>query len=605
MLNTKHYLKQKLKANLLKYIGVSSLFLIFTLNILITGIANSDLSDGRFHLFMDETILFDHVQKILHYDSKEQLFELTVKSSKQYGAIFYYANALICFIPELIFGDKGLIYVGRMSGVIFLTLSYLIFSIAYMKNWLFRIFSTLILLNIPFNSYFMSMPKPEPLQLFFLSLFFYFFNRNNYSMKNKYWVFIGLALGTKISALPVVFAVIAFSIYYNSKYNNLTDTLNQIPKQIFYISSGLFIAEPILFKDYIFSVIAYLIIRKLIVSISLSFSKFKSFIIPFIIFFNIGIGFLLENFLNIKSGTYKWLTNTLLNTQHESDNSSITILSWIDYFLNEFLLGTFTFNIFFSTICLSYFILILFYFIKSESKIIFENFILQDLLLIISGASTIFLIFLKVDRTMGHYLTPWIIFILVGLIAATEKFILNKNIARTPIFLTKIVPVMFSFLICLLVAKWWYPDNIKEYYNLSNRTKTEKYEKNLNSYNEIVKFLYSYSKQKNRPIKTIYCARLFQPPKNKQFFIQRFWGPFVEWNAKYDVIVFSDSFNQSISKSLDENQVVYQRHLIERDGYKKYVLNENDNCISGNCYKRAKKLENGAEILILVEENED
>ena len=55
-----------------------------------------------------------------------------------------------------------------------------------------------------------------------------------------------------------------------------------------------------------------------------------------------------------------------------------------------------------------------------------------------------------------------------------------------------------------------------------------------------------------------------------------------------------------MSKDLDKNSAVYDRSLIEKEGYKNYVIEKDQTCLSSYCYKKIKKLENGGEILILV-----
>ena len=152
-------------------------FIVFTYLVFI-GIANSDLIDGRFSLHVDEQILFDGVRKILNPDSKAQFLYLLIDGSDhRYGRLFWNINAILGYLPENIYGAMGQIYSGRMSSAFFLIISYIIFTITFFKSWFFRLITIITLLAMPYTIYYMSMPKPEPLQLFTLSLFFYFLKR--------------------------------------------------------------------------------------------------------------------------------------------------------------------------------------------------------------------------------------------------------------------------------------------------------------------------------------------------------------------------------------------------------------------------------------------
>ena len=134
----------------------------------------------------------------------------------------------------MFFGDSGIIFAGRMSGVLFLISSFVIFTLTFLKNWALRCFCLLILINIPNVSYFMCNPKPEPIQLFFLSLFFYFFKKNNFAFAQPFWILIGVSFGAKISALPFLLFVPVFAFIYNSNQKSLNHSIEQLPRTIFF-----------------------------------------------------------------------------------------------------------------------------------------------------------------------------------------------------------------------------------------------------------------------------------------------------------------------------------------------------------------------------------
>ena len=137
-------------------------------------VANLDLIDGKFALFPDEQSLYVGVEKILSSENIQSfLFSVFDGNAHHYGRVFWNINAIIGFFPEHFFGSPGLIFSGRTSGVLFLSLSFFFLSITFLKKWFFRLLTFFVLINAPFSSYFMTMPKPEPVQMFFLALFLY------------------------------------------------------------------------------------------------------------------------------------------------------------------------------------------------------------------------------------------------------------------------------------------------------------------------------------------------------------------------------------------------------------------------------------------------
>ena len=75
--------------NKLSQVGPFFYFSITIISWLLMIIPNSDLVIGRWALDMDQQILFDHLKRIFHFDSKEQLFSFIYKGGwPSYGPIF-------------------------------------------------------------------------------------------------------------------------------------------------------------------------------------------------------------------------------------------------------------------------------------------------------------------------------------------------------------------------------------------------------------------------------------------------------------------------------------------------------------------------------------
>ena len=232
-----------------KVIGLFSIFILIFILLLFSKLviaANLDLCSGRFHLHMDERLSYDGIKKILHpYNFNGFLFQVFDGTYQFYGRIFWNLGALFSYLPEKLYLNTGQIIANRFLQYILILSSYFIIAFGLIRGWFLRILMLLIFLSVPYTSYFMTMPKPEPLQLLFISLFIYYYIKNKAIFSN-YWIFLGLALGVKISTLPLIpfyFAISYFSIYKKIKFNHLINSISIIS---FPILIGLSISVPIL-----------------------------------------------------------------------------------------------------------------------------------------------------------------------------------------------------------------------------------------------------------------------------------------------------------------------------------------------------------------------
>tara|TARA_B100001250_G_scaffold374783_1_gene361841 strand:- start:668 stop:2434 length:1767 start_codon:yes stop_codon:yes gene_type:complete len=569
-----------------------SLLIIFT--IIITGIANFDLIEGRFVLFMDEGILFDGIKRMFNHDGIKQLFFLIIDGGdNRYGKLFWNINALIALIPQILFGEQGLIFTLRMSSVFFLTSSFIIFSITFTKNWFFRIITLVSLLNLPFTSYYMSMPKPEPLQLFFLSLFLYFYKYYNCNNSKVFWVLLGIAYGIKISILPLLLIVIFLDIFYKSKKNSVIELQSKMLAIFFYIGFGLVIAVPMLFVHFIISLFIYWILTKIVYKQFLYINYFLTFLI---IILNPIISYFIYIYFHYKTGFYKWINATFLNIGHNADDSSISFWNWIYYFFHEWLSSSVIINICLITLSALLFFIALYIYSDKLKNSMFD--IYCSLLLILGSNITLCLIFLGTNRLYGVYIFPFFLLILIGLISLSEKFILDLNLEITNKFIPKLSSITFLCLLIVIVCFYWYPNNMDYYSKLANRTSTKEYKINMNSYFETIHFLEDYSTSLNKKINVIYDPVLFFPNSNNNFNIDLFWGIFDGWEQGYDIIIFSKHQKNNIMNNLGPNLINYKKRLSAKENYEKFIVNDNKVCEYNICYKIINVLENGSEILI-------
>ncbi|MCK9799076.1 hypothetical protein M1B34_15510 [Pseudomonas sp. MAFF 302030] len=110
----------KLKNNISGYLFSVLCMVGLVFFIYLATLANIDLADGRFVLFMDERITFDGVTRILHPDGIVNFFESVINGGDhRYGRILWNSIAVFSMVPEKLFGEFGQIFSTRMLQVFF------------------------------------------------------------------------------------------------------------------------------------------------------------------------------------------------------------------------------------------------------------------------------------------------------------------------------------------------------------------------------------------------------------------------------------------------------------------------------------------------------
>jgi hypothetical protein len=106
----------------------SLFFLILTIYGYFYFFPLTDLTQNAYWLFMDERLSFDGIQKIYHPTSFKKFIDSIIFGlDLRYGRLFWNINALLSYVPYLLFGNQGQIIATRFSQLIFLFLSYYFF----------------------------------------------------------------------------------------------------------------------------------------------------------------------------------------------------------------------------------------------------------------------------------------------------------------------------------------------------------------------------------------------------------------------------------------------------------------------------------------------
>ena len=564
-------------------------------------IPNSDLVVGRWALHMDEQILFDHLKRIFHFDSKEQLFSLIYRGGwANYGPIFFNMHAIVCLLPKIFYGDLGVIFAARMSSAFFLIASLNIFTFTFLKNWILRIFCFLVLINVPGISYLMCLPKPEPIQLFFLSLFFYFFKKNEFSLSKSYWIFLGIAFGAKISAFLFLVFLPIFAFSYVTIKQPFQAAIIAVPKTIVFIFLGLAISSPFLFPNLFLSFLIYIIVKDILSKNIKKILYLDTLLIVALITLNVAWHAILHIGFAFTTNTSGWFVSTFLSTQNPADHESINFFSWLNYFFTIWLGDSIILNV--SLVIFSFLIIFKgFHFHVKHHHLNKDSY--ASLLVFFLGIITIVTLFIKVKRLWIFYLTPWIICVIIGVFSVLEISLRHYSFTskiKHQQLLTNFIQALFIISVLGIMQEWLFK-NLDSYKEYSSRTNSEFFQKEKLAYLTILDFLNATSEKKGYPITVAYDSLLPIPDKNNRFFTHRFFEPFEKWDIKYDAIILSARIKKRVQHNPDPKTYEYNQLLNEKAGYEKHVLSKSGSCFNNNCYKLYANLENGGEILLRVE----
>jgi len=501
--------------------------------------ANADLSQGRYALYMDEHITFDGVKNILHPHGVNKFIENVIDGGDhRYGRILWNVSAVASFIPELIFKAKGQIIATRMVLALALIAAYLILVFGQIRNWFLRFILFLFLMSMPTTSYYMTMPKPEPLQLLFLSLFLLCARKEKFNF-GRYWIFLGLAFGAKISVLFLIpfFMIIGFWLYYrNDSYFR-----NNIKQAFIYLGLGFLISEPI-----------FLMIIK---RFSLKFIKVY----------------------------LKW---TFLSTGHGSDDSAVTWMDWFKHLVN---INYSNIPLFFTKItCWLVFILVV-----SGLVVIFRSWMGKNKLadsncnelgasyvLFFSGLILIIPVMFLVKRVWPNYLNNGFAVFFVAVFSIGESFYVCKKSRLR--FLGLLVFYLTVLLLIIEALFFLVPLSSREYLKFANRSKDQNFIEKKEEIDAISVFLEDASKKLGRTLQVYYDSNILLLDSNKYYNIIPIYGPFFHWDEGKDMVV---SYKKSIEGPLPaKTSALYEDLVKVHDSLSQHVTEIGNTCSLGTCY---------------------
>lgn len=188
---------------------IIKLDVLFLFAVAITaGLLNLQLLDNSNINFAlaghDEYLTVKEVYTILNPLSMKHFFMGIISGDVlYYGRIMFYTDAIIAFLPFKLFGITGLVYSIRLLHTFMVIVGLVLLSKTFLKDWKYRLLFYVATLILYYSAYFFMVPKPEPIQLLTLALFFYFFKKHNYQF-GKHFILLGIAYGIKFNVLTIL-----------------------------------------------------------------------------------------------------------------------------------------------------------------------------------------------------------------------------------------------------------------------------------------------------------------------------------------------------------------------------------------------------------------
>jgi hypothetical protein len=161
-----------------------------------------------------------------------------------YGRVMFYTDALLAYIPFKIWGLDGMVYAIRMTHSIWILISFLILNNLFIKSKLNQFLFLFGSAGVMYSIYFVQMPKPEPLQLFFIAMFLRGLFKNNYKF-GRYYFWFGLALAIKINVLVLLPLLFLLPLIIH-KSSGLKANLQSGFKGLIWFFIGFFVGIPCL-----------------------------------------------------------------------------------------------------------------------------------------------------------------------------------------------------------------------------------------------------------------------------------------------------------------------------------------------------------------------
>ena len=470
---------------------INSLWSLLTIALLIIVLAltfwgNSQNVAPSF-IYIDEQITYYPIQKILHPSTWSEFFWLVGDGSDyRYGRILWNSMALAALIPEIIWGSTGQIIAGRELQVVLLLSAYLLLVKTLIKSNILQFLLLLTLIFAPYNSYFISMPKSEPMMLFCTACFIYFYKKESLLLGRPYWIFCGLAFGAKISFLPLLAIFLISSISINFDMRHKYHCVKKCLLTLLYLLIGFALANPYFLMPAFFLLYPFTLLMAIFYFLQ---PLKKGGIYIFIGIIGVALGTLvtlsplreyvfndLSHLIGLRHALIEWFHATFLRINDGNGEPTIRFSNWLAYYATV-LYSSWPF---FGYIYLATSVLLLTTLLPKKINLIphrsqrsQEIFIIPTLIYL-AGISLVLSPMISVhNRIWGMYLFLGTIFILIGIFASLDKTIRIERYACGKIKIASNIPLLLNLFLVGLTLYFlimnWLPKFIDDMLVLANR----------------------------------------------------------------------------------------------------------------------------------------
>lgn len=546
-------------------------------------LANVDLAGGRFELHMDERVTYDGVHAILHPTSIKRWLSSIVRGDQRYGRILWYTTAAIAWGPERIGGPTGQIIATRTYELVLTISSALIFAFGLVRSAYLRLILLLGLLTVPYADYYMTMPKPEPLQLLLLALFSAWFVRKR-GAPGWYWLFMGMALGCKISALPAV-AAFGIGMLVMLLGEGRRPSIEELVTTASVFLIGMAIAVPLLLPPVILftgGIWIGLVIQR----------RWPGHVCAW----GLPVLTTLASVAVGKGPLRTWGEATFLNTKHGEDRASITALDWLGYVWSDWFVAPGFIGMAMVCCAVGYVGLVLLLRLRRGRGAFLA--VVPTATVMMAGVLLDIAIICGVKRLWGFYLYPGTILALTGLFAMIDGE--NEGRTRAPgteSLLARSLGQTLVVLVCGVAAVYWAPRTLRNLATLAQRTKVETYTVERESYDTMKRILDGLGPLPGGERRRVVCSPShFFPDDAPAYDVAEFWGPY-DWSASADVVILSKG-NIAGESGYPRDSPEYARSLEERAGYAAHVAAPGQPCGVPPCFEVTAELANGGQVLV-------
>jgi len=424
--------------------------------------------------YIDEQVTFKGVDRILRADSASQFWwEISNGGDLRYGRILWYTLAAVGYIPFSIWSTEGIILTGRLISASFLISAYALLTITFINNWRLRIPCFLILLSLPFSSYFSTIPKPEPFALLSLGIFLLLAKRNTLALNRPYWIWLGITFGCKISFLPaLVILLISAAWIHNLSAVNKRHQCELLLKNIVYLYVGFCIAMPIFITPSMIVLIMlfciYLILRTFLnknLSIVLSLFVVAAIItVP-------ALRDLLPFNLGIRSAIEEYIYATFYKINKGFNSTEIySSLDWLSYFIKSWTFSpSFIAQMILISMGLLFTTMLFLVPASSNTRAVKVQLVIPLVIGLLLFANPIFAV---TNRLWGMYLLPGFVFLVIACFSyadfANQP---NEKMRSDPMLrLSRSLSTLACFTLIICSLMYWIPHTLSDFIFLGNRS---------------------------------------------------------------------------------------------------------------------------------------